>query len=171
MAPSPFKAKSPWIQASVPTTVLSALVEAKIFPDPYIGMNSTKIPDIGETGPSMYTYWFCCEFDVPLSIFASSEEDHWWLMMDGVNYSLSVYLNGAEIPIEHDRGMYLRRALDVTTDLQAGINHLAILVRPPDNPGKIPEGGGQVRNPCRSRRRKPYSAAINQKQPDKSEFA
>src|SRR5262249_28747057 len=35
---------SGWYPATVPTTVLSALVEDKIYPDPYSGMNLRSIP-------------------------------------------------------------------------------------------------------------------------------
>lgn len=60
----------------------------------------------------------------------------------GVNYSAEVYLNGHKKDLE--KGMFLRHSLDVTdiVNLQ-GKNMLAVLVYPPDNPGKIPLEGGQ----------------------------
>ena len=38
-----------WYPATLPSTVLSALVEDKVYPDPYVGMNLRSIP--GTTYP------------------------------------------------------------------------------------------------------------------------
>ena len=40
-----------WYPATLPSTVLSALVEDKIYPDPYVGMNLRSIP--GTTYPNL----------------------------------------------------------------------------------------------------------------------
>ena len=75
----------PWIKAIVPGTVLSSLVKANVYEDPYVGMNSKNIDDIGVVGADFYTYWFCTEFSVK-----SMGEGLRWLVMEGVNYSLQV---------------------------------------------------------------------------------
>ena len=37
-----------WYAASVPTTVLNALVRNSVYPDPYVGMNNMRIPDASD---------------------------------------------------------------------------------------------------------------------------
>src|ERR1700685_4640119 len=38
-----------WFPVTVPSTVLTALVANKIYPDPYTGMNNMLIPDASDT--------------------------------------------------------------------------------------------------------------------------
>ena len=60
----------------------------------------------------------------------------------GVNYSADVYLNGHKMALP--KGMFRRHSLDVTDILHTdGGNLLAVIVHPPDHPGKIPPEGGQ----------------------------
>ena len=60
----------------------------------------------------------------------------------GVNYSAEVYLNGHKKDLP--KGMFRRHSLDVTDILHPdGENLLAVLVHPPDHPGRIPPEGGQ----------------------------
>ena len=67
-----------WYQAAVPTTVLNALVQNKVYPDPYFGMNLRSIPGtqypIGENfanfpmpsdSPFNVSWWFRREFQLP----------------------------------------------------------------------------------------------------------
>ena len=42
--------------AQVPGTVLTSLVLNDDVPDPNIGLNSLEVPDIGDTGPEVYTH-------------------------------------------------------------------------------------------------------------------
>ena len=37
-----------WYEATVPTTVLNALVKQNVYPDPRIGMNNFLIPDVSD---------------------------------------------------------------------------------------------------------------------------
>ena len=37
-----------WYQATVPTTVLNALVKENVYPDPRIGLNNYLIPDVSD---------------------------------------------------------------------------------------------------------------------------
>jgi hypothetical protein len=43
-------------RAQVPGTVLTSLVLNDDVPDPNIGLNSLEVPDIGDTGPEVYTH-------------------------------------------------------------------------------------------------------------------
>jgi len=39
-----------WMPATVPGTVLTTMLNNKLVPDPFYGMNNAKIPDIYQTG-------------------------------------------------------------------------------------------------------------------------
>jgi len=76
----------------------------------------------------------------PLHLQSSNE--HCDLNFRGINYSADVYLNGHEIILP--KGMFRRHSIDVTDIVHAdGTNLLAVLVHPPDHPGRIPPTGGQ----------------------------
>ena len=169
----------PWIPAQVPGTVLGALVQNGDVPDPNVGVNSlqvmrrsffstlrrqkltgtgndVQVPDIGDTGPETYTYWFCVSFavpDVPDSPSAVVRRDAeasaadrvmWLLELEGVNYSFQLFVNGSAVPVSDGKGMFLRHRIDLCDLIRTdGLNFMAILVFPPDHYGKIPPGGGQ----------------------------
>ena len=65
------------------------------------------------------------------------------LLLEGCNYSIRVFVNEIEVPVgpEGNKGMFLRRALDVPTDLLKPTNRLAVLVEPPDHVGCVDKGG------------------------------
>ena len=59
-----------------------------------------------------------------------------------INYSGEVYLNGHKELLP--KGMFRRHSIDITDILNSnGKNLLAVLIYPPDHPGKIPPDGGQ----------------------------
>ena len=100
-----FKPKG-WYPTSVPSTVLAALVQNKVFPDPYFGMNLRSIPGatypIGENfshspmpsdSPFRSSWWYRTEFRLPLSYRGKQV----WLNFEGINYRLNVWLNGRQI--------------------------------------------------------------------------
>jgi mannosylglycoprotein endo-beta-mannosidase len=65
-----------------------------------------------------------------------------WLNFRAINYQAEVFLNGFRKVLS--KGMFLRHTIDVTDWLDAdGENLLAVLVHPPDHPGRIPLEGGQ----------------------------
>ncbi|CAL1393459.1 unnamed protein product [Linum trigynum] len=129
--------KSPWMEAVVPGSVLATLVKNKVVPDPFYGLQNEAIIDIADSGRDYYTFWFFTTFDCKLS--ADQFLD---LNFRGVNYSAEVYLNGHKKLLP--KGMFRRHSLDVTSILNSeGSNLLAVLVHPPDHPGKIPPEGGQ----------------------------
>ncbi|XP_020961094.1 mannosylglycoprotein endo-beta-mannosidase [Arachis ipaensis] len=133
----PTSPTSPWMQALVPGTVLGTLVKNKVVPDPFYGLQNEDIVDIADSGRDYYTFWFFTTFNCKLSI-----NQHCDLNFRGINYYADVYLNGHEITLP--KGMFRRHAIDVTDILHPdGSNLLAILVHPPDHPGRIPPEGGQ----------------------------
>ncbi|XP_020264142.1 mannosylglycoprotein endo-beta-mannosidase isoform X2 [Asparagus officinalis] len=71
-----------------------------------------------------------------------SGNQHASLNFRAINYSGEVYLNGHKEILP--KGMFRRHSLDVTDILHPdGKNLLAVLIYPPDHPGKIPPEGGQ----------------------------
>jgi hypothetical protein len=126
-----------WLDATVPGTVLTTLINNKLEPDPFYGLNNQKIPDIYTTGRDHYTYWFVKNFKES----APMGQDQVWLDLRGVNYSCEVFLNGHKLNQQTHYGMYLRQSYNITKELAAnGDNRLAILVYPPDPVGN-PNGG------------------------------
>jgi exo-1,4-beta-D-glucosaminidase len=95
-----------WYAASVPTTVVAALVKLKVYPDPAFGMNLRKFPGvtypIGENfsnipmrqdSPFMVPWWFRKQFTLP----ASYKGKTIWLNFGGINYRGRIFLNGKQI--------------------------------------------------------------------------
>jgi hypothetical protein len=126
-----------WMDAVVPGTVLTTLLHNQKIPDPFFGMNNELIPDIYQTGTSEYTYWFYNEFQSP----ELRPDQQVWLKFRGINYTADVYLNGKKVNTDTHEGMFLREKYLITPFLEKGTNRLAVIVHPPDPPGK-PEGQG-----------------------------
>jgi mannosylglycoprotein endo-beta-mannosidase len=126
-----------WMPATVPGTVLTSLLNNKLVPDPFYGMNNTKIPDIYDTGRDYYTYWFAKNFHENLPADAQQV----WLHFRGVNYGCDIYLNGHKLNKKTHYGMFLRQTYNITSYLSKdGNNRLAVIVFPPDPAGN-PNGG------------------------------
>ena len=132
-----------WIAATVPTTVLGALVANGQFKDPYVAMNLRAIPGtsypIGAVfarqpmpldSPYRVAWWYRTEFSAP----ASAAGTHQWLHFDGINYRANVWLNGTQIASTRDiAGAYRRYEFDVTTALRPnGPNALAVEIFAPE---------------------------------------
>src|SRR5262245_25251151 len=81
-----------WMPATVPGTVLTTLINNKLMPDPFYGMNNERIPDIYRTGREYYTYWFVKDF-----VERGLPDRQVWLHFRGVNYGCDVYLNGHKL--------------------------------------------------------------------------
>lgn len=135
---------SGWKTAVVPGTVLNSLVNDGVYPEPYFGLNNAHeqklIPDISETGPEFYTYWFRTEFTVP-SEFTHRQV---WLQLDGINYRAEVWLNVQKVG--DLAGMFQRGNFNVTAFLDLkGTNALAVLVHPVDKPGSFRQKNKTIR--------------------------
>ncbi len=100
-----------WYSASVPTTVVSALVKHKLYPDPDFGMNLRSIPgttypiganfsDIAmeQDSPFMVPWWYRKAFVLP----ASYKGKTIWLDFGGINYRANIWLNGKQIANKKD---------------------------------------------------------------------
>lgn len=148
-----------WHPASVPTTVLSALVKDSLYPDPRIGLNNFKIADVSDEfnkryGLAKYShlgdsinpwkdpYWFRKEFKLP----GSFKGKKLWLNFDGINYRADVWLNGNKIAGQQDMvGMFLRFKYDITQYASVNKkNFLAVKIYQVDHPG-TPKPGVQFK--------------------------
>lgn len=137
-----------WMKAKVPGTVLTTLLENKIYPAPEFGLNNQLIPDIYQVGRDFYTYWFVC----PFTMDTLQLGQHAWLNFRGINYKAEIYLNGKRVNASTHEGMFLRQSYDITPYLKGTeSNVLAVLVFPPDHVGN-PNGGqggdGQIARNC-----------------------
>lgn len=131
-------------KAIVPGTVLNTLVHNGVYPEPYYGLNNARekklIPDLSETGPDFYTYWFRTEFEL-----AKAFEGRQVIMQfEGINYRAEIWLNGKSIG--GMAGMFNRGFFNITDYVKfEGANALAVLVRPVDVPGGFQNKFKEVR--------------------------
>jgi exo-1,4-beta-D-glucosaminidase len=146
---TPAFATTGWHDAAVPGTVVGALIADGTYPDPTIGMVMRELPggrdyDVGEEGyrapmssgnPHRVPWWYRTTVDVPA---AALDGRRVWLHVDGLNYRGAVWLNGRRIANEQSLvGAYRRFSLDVTDDVTAGANVLAIAVHPSSELGDL----------------------------------
>ena len=128
-----------FMPATVPGTVLTTMLNNKMVPDPFYGMNNEKIPDIYNTGSDYYTYWFVKDFTEK----SANAEEQVWLNFRGINYSCDVFLNGHQLNDKRFYGMFLRQQYNITKWLaKNGKNRLAVIVYPPDPVGNTNGGQG-----------------------------
>lgn len=115
-----------WYKATVPGTVLTTLVENKVYPEPLYGENMRAIPEsLNKT-----SYWYRTEIPVP----AAYKGRHTWLHFAGVNYAAEVWVNGQKAGTM--RGAFMRGDFDVTEWVKPGREMtVAVLVAPQPHPG------------------------------------
>ena len=131
-----------WYPATVPTTVLSALVNDQVYSDPYTGMNLRSIPGTSYPlfedfsnlmmppgSPFRHAWWYRTEFTLPAEFSGKTL----WLAFDGINYRANVWLNGVQVASSDKlAGMWLLFEFDVTAAARPGqANSLAVEVFPP----------------------------------------
>ncbi len=130
-----------WYPATMPSTVLGALVANKLYPDPYFGMNLRSIPGttypVGRNfsniampanSPFAVSWWYRKAF--PLR---TSAGEHVWLNFDGINYKANIWFNGKLIADNNKvAGAYRLYELEVTDLVRAGaLNVVAVEVFAP----------------------------------------
>ncbi len=117
-----------WLPATVPGTVLTSLVNDKVYPEPLYGENNRpdKIPE----SLCHTAYWYRTTFTV-------SPEDAGrkvWLNFEGINYQAEVWVNGTDVG--SIKGAFARGCFDITSLATPGrIAALAVEVSPQPNPG------------------------------------
>ena len=117
-----------WYTATVPGTVLTTLVNNKVYAEPLYGDNNRpeKIPEtLNRT-----SYWYRTEVTIPQAYAGK----HIWLNFDGINYSASVWVNGVEVGTT--RGAFIRGKFDISYNVKPGKKAvIAVLVSPQPHPG------------------------------------
>ena len=131
-----------WHAASIPSTVVGALVEDRTYPDPFFGKNLRALPGctypvganfanlpMPDDSPYNVSWWYRTEFQVP----AADRGRRLWLHFDGINYGANVWLNGRQIAgADTVAGAYRRYEFDVTDAALPGrTNALAVEVFAP----------------------------------------
>jgi exo-1,4-beta-D-glucosaminidase len=131
-----------WYPATVPSTVLSALVKDKVYPDPYTGMNLRSLPGttypvfddfsnimMPPSSPFRQPWWYRTEFNLPKEYSGKTL----WLGFDGINYRANVWMNGVKVASsEKLAGTWRLFELDVTSVSKPGqTNSLAVEVFAP----------------------------------------
>ena len=131
-----------WYPARVPTTVFSALVDKKVYPDPYWGMNLRSVPGVSygigmnfsnipmpTDSPFARSWWYRTEFRIP----AGAQGRNLWLNFDAINYRANIWINGHLVTdASKAAGMYRMFEFNITEFAQPGaVNVLAVEVFPP----------------------------------------
>jgi beta-galactosidase/beta-glucuronidase len=139
-----------WFPVTVPSTVLTGLVQNKIYADPYSGMNNMLIPDASDSFNHQYNleqysylpndpnpwkkpYWYRSFFSVP----AADAGKRFQLIFKGINYRAEVWLNGKQVADSSEMvGMFAEYSLNVSKLIIPGMgNSLAVKIYPLDYPG------------------------------------
>ena len=131
-----------WYKTTVPGTVVGALAENRMYPDPYFGMNLRSYPGmqyaVGENfshlempadSPFAKSWWYRTEFHIP----AGYHDKTIWLGFHGINYRANIWLNGTKIADESEvAGAFRRYEFDITRAARPGEqNVLAVEVFAP----------------------------------------
>jgi exo-1,4-beta-D-glucosaminidase len=123
-----------WHQATVPTTVVAALVKDKTLPDPFFGMNLRQFPgvtypvggnfsNIPMTPDSPYaaSWWYRKAFLVPAAYKGKTV----WLNFKGINYRANIWLNGKQIANSNDvAGAWRTYEFNVTDAVKMGAGNV-----------------------------------------------
>lgn len=118
-----------WYSATVPGTVLTSLVNDRVYPQPLFGENNRpeKIPD----SLCRTSYWYRTVFTVPKAYNGKKV----WLNFDGINYKADVWVNGKDVGTI--KGAFTRGIFDITSLVKAGKKAvLAVLITPQPHPGE-----------------------------------
>ena len=105
-----FAAKG-WHTATIPSTVVAALVKDKTLPDPFPGMNLRSFQGVtypiggnfsniamATDSPYAVSWWYRKAFTVP----ATYKGKTIWLKFNGINYRANIFLNGKQIAKSDD---------------------------------------------------------------------
>ncbi|MGP8248093.1 MAG: glycosyl hydrolase 2 galactose-binding domain-containing protein [Bryobacteraceae bacterium] len=132
-----------WQPVTLPSTVLSALAAAGVYPDPYFGLNLRSIPGSGypiganfsnlpmpPDSPFRASWWYRTRFSLPAAFRGKTV----WLGFDGINFRANVWLNGKPVAASGSMaGAWRLFRFDVTGAAIPGAdNVLAVEIFPPE---------------------------------------
>ena len=130
-----------WYTAAVPSTVFHALVQSRIYPDPYTAMNLRSVAGVAypigfnfsnapmpPESPFRRSWWYRSEF----KLAPQSKGKTVWLGFDGINFRANLWLNGRQIASSDQfAGAWRLFRFDVTSAVRFdGDNALAIEIFP-----------------------------------------
>ncbi|HEV2698432.1 MAG TPA: beta galactosidase jelly roll domain-containing protein, partial [Terriglobales bacterium] len=139
---TPKFAPTGWYAVSVPTTVVTALVNHKVLPNPEYGTNLRNFPGMDypiganfsnipmrQDSPFLVPWWYRKTFTIP----AGYKGKTIWLDFGGINYRANIFLNGKQIgDYDHIAGAWRTYELNVTDAALPGqTNVLAVEVFSP----------------------------------------
>jgi exo-1,4-beta-D-glucosaminidase len=121
---------SGWHAATIPTTVVGALVADKTYPDPFYATNLHSFPgmypsnkilfanrELPAGSPFVCSWWYRTEFAVP----ADFEQETAWLHFLGINYRANIWINGQKVADAKDvAGAYRTFEFNVSKFLHVG---------------------------------------------------
>jgi beta-galactosidase/beta-glucuronidase len=117
-----------WYTATVPGTVLTTLVNNKVYPEPLYGENNR--PEIIPESLARTSYWYRNTIEIPKTYNGR----HIWLNFDGINYAATVWVNGTQVGVM--RGAFSRGIFDISALVKPGKTAVvAVLVAPQPHPG------------------------------------
>ncbi len=126
---SPDYPGSKWYPATVPGTVLTTLVNNKVYPEPLYGENIR--PSIIPDSLCRTDWWYRTTFDVPKD-YAGKKI---WLNFDGINYAAEVWVNGHAVG--NIKGAFIRGIFNISDFVTAGKPAgLAVRISPQPTPGE-----------------------------------
>ncbi len=123
-----------WHEATVPTTVVAALVKDKTLADPFPGMNLRSFPGLtypiganfsniamAPDSPYAVSWWYRKAFTVP----ASYKGKTIWMKFDGINYRADIWLNGKQIANSDDvAGAWRTYEFNITAAAKPGAENV-----------------------------------------------
>jgi exo-1,4-beta-D-glucosaminidase len=133
---------SGWYRATVPSTVAGILIDNKLYPDPFFGMNFRSLPGVSYAigtnfsdvpmpadSPFKVSWWYRKEFQV-----ARENGQQVWLHFDGINFRANVWVNGRRIAdSKRVAGPYRIFEFNITDAVSDGkVNVAAVEIFPPD---------------------------------------
>jgi hypothetical protein len=110
---------------AVPGTVLQNLAADGTVANPDNDMNMTTMTDYALAGT---TWWYRGTVNIT---FSAGQQV--WLHFDGSNYHSDFYFNGHSLG--SITGAFMRGVYNVTAYATSGVNYIAVLIHPNDNPG------------------------------------
>jgi len=123
-----------WHSATIPSTVVAALVKDKTFPDPFPGMSLRSFPGMNypiggnfsniamaSDSPFAVSWWYRKAFTIP----ATYKGKTIWLKFNGINYRANIFLNGKQIAQSDDvAGAWRTYEFNITDSAKAGAENV-----------------------------------------------
>jgi exo-1,4-beta-D-glucosaminidase len=131
---TPSFAPKGWHVATIPSTVVAALVKDKSLPDPFPGMNLRSFPGVNypvganfsniamaSDSPYAVSWWYRKTFSLP----ASYKGRTIWLKFNGINYRANIFLNGKQIAKSDDvAGAWRTYEFNITGPAKTGAENV-----------------------------------------------